>query len=214
MPRTEAGTARYARDTPEFSRIAALSDGVFAIAMTLLVLGLEVPDPRAAPLAETLRERLPNLIAYVLGFGLVANAWWSHHRFVAQLGAFDHALVRTNLLFLGAVALVPFPTGLVGGAPTDRWAVVPFIAVFVVLLVLMLTMVRQAQRGALWRWPLPASLYRWVRASWLAAIAGMSLAAAVGIVVPVAGLVVAAISGSLIEPLISRRAPRGYSEWS
>lgn len=214
MPQNAAGTARYTRDTPEFARVAALSDGVFAIAMTLLVLGLEVPDPRAAPLAEALRERLPNLIAYVLGFGLVANAWWSHHRFVGQLGAFDATLVRTNLVFLGAIALVPFPTGLVGGAPTDRWAVMPFIAVFVVLLVMMLAMVRHAQRHDLWRWPLPASMYRWVRASWLAAIAGMCLAVGVSAAVPVAGLVVAALSGSLVEPLIARLAPRGYSEWA
>ncbi len=202
------------RDTLEFGRIANLSDGVFAIAMTLLVLGIEVPDPSVAALSEQLRERLPNMIAFVLGFGLVGNVWWTHHKFVGQLAAFDPGLLRLNLTFLGVVALAPFPTGMVGSAPTERWAVIPFIVLFVVLIALTVAMVGRAHALGLWRWPLSSALYRWVRLSWLAALGGMTTAALVALVSPVAGLAVAALSGALVEPLIARRAPRGYAERS
>ena len=205
---------RIERDTLEFGRIAYLSDGVFAIAMTLLVLGLEVPDTSVAPLAEQLRERLPNLIAFLLGFGLVGNVWWSHHKFVGQVAAFDPGLLRLNLLFLGVVALAPFPTGMLGSAPTDRWAVIPFIGLFVVLLALSVAMVGRAHALGLWRWPLSPAMYRWVRLSWFAALGVMATAALVALVSPVAGLVVAALSGTVVEPLIVRRAPRGYVERS
>jgi len=210
-----AGSERLIeRDSLEFGRVAGLSDGVFAIAMTLLVLGLEVPDPSAAPLTEQLRDRIPNVIAFLLGFGLVANVWWTHHKFVGQLAAFDTGLLRLNLMFLGIVALAPFPTGMVGNAPTERWAVIPFIVLFVVLIALAVAMVGRAQALGLWRWPLSPALYRWVRLSWLAALGGMATAALVALVSPVAGLSVAALSGALVEPLIARRAPRGYAERS
>lgn len=205
---------RCARDSVEFARVAGLSDGVFAIALTLLVLGLETPDLSVAPLAEQLRERVPNLIGFALGFGLVANVWWAHHAFVGRLAAFDSGLMRRNLLLLALVALAPFPTGLVGAAPTERAAVVPFIGLFLALIGVTLTMVVHAHRAGLWRYPLSAGLYRWVRGSWIAAFAGMFVALLVALWLPVGGLVVATLSGALVEPSIARRAPRGYAEWS
>ncbi len=205
---------RYDRDSPEFGRVANLSDGVFAIAMTLLVLGLEVPAMGGAPLAALLRERIPNLVAFVLGFVLVANMWWAHHKFVSQLGCFEPGLIRLNLLFLGAVALAPFPTGLVGTAPHERAAVVPFILLFIALHCVFLAMVARAHGQQAWRWPLSATMYRWVRFSWLAAIAGMAVALLVALWVPVGGLVVATLNGVVTDRVIARRAPRGYTEWS
>lgn len=205
---------RWERDGVEFGRIVGLSDGVFAIGLTLLVLGLDVPDLSVAPLAEQLRDRLPNLIGFALGFGLVANVWWAHHAFVGRLRAFDARLLRLNLVVLALVALAPFPTGLVGAAPLERAAVLPFIGLFLALIGMNLAMVVHAQRVGAWRVPLPARLYRWVLGSWVAAFAGMLLALLVALVVPVGGLVVATLSGALVEPLIARRAPRGYADWA
>ena len=208
------GTRRIERDSVEFARVANLSDGVFAIALTLLVLGLDVPDVGSVPLTEQLLERVPNLIGFGLGFGLVANVWWAHHAFVGRLAAFDPGLVRLNLLALALVALAPFPTGLVGAAPTDRAAVVFFIGLFLALIGVTLAMVVHAHRFRAWRYPLSADLYRWVRGSWIAAFAGMSTALLVALWLPVGGLIVATLSGALVEPLIARRAPRGYAEWA
>ncbi len=220
MSATEPRTAslpsprRYDRDSPEYGRVANLSDGVFAIAMTLLVLGLEVPAMGEAPLAALLRERIPNLVGFVLGFVLVANMWLAHHKFLSQLRFLEPGLIRLNLLFLGAVALAPFPTGLVGTAPHERAAVIPFIVLFIVLHGVFLALVARAHAQQVWRWPLSRTMYRWVRLGWLAALAGMAIALLVALWIPVAGLVVAALHGAVTDRVIVHRAPSGYGDWA
>jgi uncharacterized membrane protein len=134
MDEGTARSQRYDRGSPEFSRVANLSDAVFAIAMTLLVLTLDRPDSPAGQLARGLLETLPQLVAFALAFALVANIWWAHHKFFSRLGALEPGVVAISLVLLGAVALVPFPTSLIGHAPTERAAVLPFIGVFVVIL--------------------------------------------------------------------------------
>jgi len=203
---------RIERESVEFGRIAGLSDGIFAIAMTLLVLGLEVPDVGAAPLVEQLLGRVPNLIAFALGFALMANVWWFHHKFVGQLAWFDPTMKRLNLLLLGLVALAPFPTGLVGVAPTERAAVVPFVVLFIALTGLALAMVKHAQAVGAWRWPLSPALFRWVQAGWLASLALHVVALMIAFWLPVGALVAMTLSGTA-DALITRNAPRGYREW-
>ena len=80
---------RYGRDTPEFARVANLSDAVFAIAMTLLVLALDAPDVPADRLAAALAAEVPRYVAFVLSFVLVANVWWAHHKFFALVAWID-----------------------------------------------------------------------------------------------------------------------------
>ncbi|QBI18683.1 DUF1211 domain-containing protein [Egibacter rhizosphaerae] len=102
-----SASRRYRRDSVEFSRVANLSDALFAIAMTLLVLRIEVPDVPADQLAGALADQLPQFIAFLLSFAVVANFWWIHHRFIAVLGVVEPGLIAINLVLLGAVALVP-----------------------------------------------------------------------------------------------------------
>jgi uncharacterized membrane protein len=98
------------------SRIEALSDGVFAIAMTLLVLKLEVPEHQHSN-EEMLRQLLdlrPQFMAYVITFLIAGGFWFLHHltfHFIRNVTAF---LVWVNLLFLMFVSLLPFSAGLMG----------------------------------------------------------------------------------------------------
>jgi uncharacterized membrane protein len=98
------------------SRIEALSDGVFAIAMTLLVLKLEVPEHQHSN-EEMLRQLLdlrPQFMAYVITFLIAGGFWFLHHltfHYIRQVTAF---LVWVNLLFLMFVSLLPFSAGLMG----------------------------------------------------------------------------------------------------
>lgn len=100
----------------EFGRIVAFSDGVFAIAITLLVLNLEVPpaadDSRA--LARDLLGLWPHLLAYVISFAVVGRFWLVHHRFFTTLNGFDGTLMTLNLVYLGLIVLVPFSSDLLG----------------------------------------------------------------------------------------------------
>ncbi|MGM0819568.1 MAG: TMEM175 family protein, partial [Actinomycetota bacterium] len=73
---------RYSRGSVEFSRIANLSDALFAIAMTLLVLRIEAPDAEGDALAGAVIAQWPQLLAFVISFAVVAHFWWVHHGFV------------------------------------------------------------------------------------------------------------------------------------
>jgi uncharacterized membrane protein len=210
----EEAPAHYRRDSLEFARVANLSDAVFAIAMTLLVLGLEVPDLRAADLGSELVGLTPHLLAFVLSFALVANIWWQHHKLFSRLAFVDRPLIALDLAMLGLVALVPFPTGLLGSYPSSRAAVLPFIGVFVLLTVLFVASIHHAQRVAAWTHPMPEQVHSWVVAGYLTAITMMLAAAAIAFVSPLAALAVLACSSLPEVVLIARRAPAEYRSWA
>jgi uncharacterized membrane protein len=99
-------------------RITAFSDGVFAIAITLLVLNLKVPDlPQDAPAADllaALAEDLPNVQAYVVTFLVVGLFWMTHHRTFSFIRRYDGLLVWLNLLLLLCICVLPYPTAMLG----------------------------------------------------------------------------------------------------
>jgi len=98
-------------------RTIAFSDGVFAIAITLLVLNIEVPDlhPETAhALRHALDEALPDLIGYGIGFYVIGKFWLGHHDLFGNLRALTLRMQNANLLYLATIALLPFPTGVLG----------------------------------------------------------------------------------------------------
>lgn len=100
----------------EFARIVAFSDGVFAIAITLLVLNLDVPPSAddSAGLARDLLRQWPHLLAYVISFAVIGRFWLVHHRFFMTLGGFDGTLMLLNLGYLALIALIPFSSDVLG----------------------------------------------------------------------------------------------------
>jgi uncharacterized membrane protein len=96
----------------DLGRIAAFTDGVMAVAITLLVLNLEAPRVPDGELDDALVDLIPSLIAYLLAFALVGRFWVIHHRLFETLRAFDATLMTLNLAFLSLIALVPFATDL------------------------------------------------------------------------------------------------------
>ncbi len=107
----------------EFNRIVAFSDGVFAIAITLLVLGLLIPEGEKN-LTETLLDQDADLIAYAISFAVIGRLWISHHRFFATLERFDGALMGLNLVYLAFLVLVPFTSQVLGDYSRQTAAVV------------------------------------------------------------------------------------------
>jgi uncharacterized membrane protein len=95
------------------ARVTAFSDGVFAVAITLLVLSLQPPqlsDAVAAHhLARAVLDLWPKLLSYMLSFVIVGIYWVSHHNTFALFRRVDRALLWINLLFLMCVAFVPLP---------------------------------------------------------------------------------------------------------
>ncbi len=104
------GTGRSLRTT----RLEAFSDGVFAIAITLLVLEIALRPPGSA--LEQIFRAWPAYLAYVVSFLTIGAAWLEHSLLTDRLARADPMLLRLNLLLLLVVGFLPFPTGLVSEA--------------------------------------------------------------------------------------------------
>ena len=99
----------------ETSRVEAFSDGVMAIAITILVLDLMLPATvhvEEGHLLETLADRWPTYVAYLAAFVTIGIIWLNHHTLVSRIARFDARLHWLNLTLLLGVATLPFPTTL------------------------------------------------------------------------------------------------------
>jgi uncharacterized membrane protein len=110
------------------TRLEAFSDGVLAVAITLLVLDLHV-DAAGGSLGAQLRHEWPSFVAYVLSFFIIGVIWVNHHALFALAARIDRPLLFYNLLLLMWVTTIPFTTStlasfLRSGGSDTRWAVV------------------------------------------------------------------------------------------
>jgi uncharacterized membrane protein len=105
------------------SRFESFSDGVFAFAITLLVLGFSLPAIRFTSnhdLTAALLALWPNLIAFALSFGVIGIMWQNHHAMFRQVESIDRTTVFWNLLLLAGTAFIPFATSALGQYPTMK----------------------------------------------------------------------------------------------
>jgi uncharacterized membrane protein len=108
LPRLERGR--------DLSRILSFTDGVFAIAITLLVLQIEVPRnaTSASDLIEKLGDQSADFTAFAISFVVIGSFWISNHRFMRTVREFDRGLMLLLLLYLGFMVLIPFTSQLMG----------------------------------------------------------------------------------------------------
>ena len=118
----EARTPQAGRD---LDRIVFFSDAVFAIAITILVLDIRVPEGLSpAELPAQLLDLGPRYVSYVISFLVLAIYWQAHHKVFKPITGYDGTLVWLNVLFLMAVAFLPFPTSLLGEYSEEQISVV------------------------------------------------------------------------------------------
>jgi uncharacterized membrane protein len=99
----------------EFGRIVAFSDGVFSIAITLLVLSLTIDKGIPSDkLAHELWERHEALLAYAISFAVIGRFWVVHHSFFSEVTAFDGKLIGLNMFYLAWIVLIPFSSQVLG----------------------------------------------------------------------------------------------------
>jgi uncharacterized membrane protein len=105
------------------ARVMALSDGVFAIVITLLVLEIRVPDLTGVQrLADALSEIRPSFVAFLISFLVVAIAWTGHRDLFALIRLTDRHLVWLNLLYMLPLTLLPFGAALISRHPREMVA--------------------------------------------------------------------------------------------
>lgn len=111
-------------------RLVALADGVFAIAITLLVLDISVPPGLdSEKYHQALSDVLPNLGAYGISLAVLAGFWRDHRAIFRPVRQVDGSVITLTVLGLGLAALVPFPTALVSEYGDERTSVVIYSAV-------------------------------------------------------------------------------------
>ena len=167
---TPETTAGHPRDGVLFERVGRLSDGVFAISLTLLVLNFEVPETGDG-IRDGLIDAVPTAIAFVVTVFVVALFWRNHHALFSEFRALDWPLVGANFVYLGLIALVPFPNELIGAFPDEPLSFVVFASLMVALSTVETGMYAYAIRRDLLRSEITPAAIRVERYRGLAAIA-------------------------------------------
>ena len=132
------------------TRLEAFSDGVFAIAATLLVLEFSVDAASGPDLGHALLELWPSYLAYVTSFLTIGIIWINHHYCIATIARCDRVFLFLNLLLLLTVGFLPFPTKLVAqylNQPGEQAAVLAYDATFVVMSIIYNAWWRYASTG-------------------------------------------------------------------
>jgi uncharacterized membrane protein len=192
----------YERDSLEFLRVINISDAVFAIAMTLLVLTLDIPDVPSDQLGGALIAQSSQFAALILSFSLVAMIWWQHHSHMALLIKMDPLLIALNMIFLGVVILVPYPTNLIGNDPQARAALIFFVLTFILLnLIFILIMIRANSIGAFTE-PMTGKTFTGELVGWFVGIFVLIIALIVGLWYPLVSLIILAVT-LIISPILS-----------
>jgi uncharacterized membrane protein len=106
------------------NRLESFSDGVMAVAITLLVLGVAVPELHSREsLVHALGEEWPQYFAYVVSFITIGIIWINHHAMISRLRDADHTILMLNIVLLMTISALPFATDLLATylrRPTDQ----------------------------------------------------------------------------------------------
>ncbi|HKR98793.1 MAG TPA: TMEM175 family protein [Candidatus Dormibacteraeota bacterium] len=174
------------------ARLEAFSDGVIAVAITLLALDLAVPGPGHGTLLSQLGDRWPSFVAYLISFFTIGIIWVNHHARVADIAKVDRTLLFLNLILLLFVVAIPFATAtmaeyLTAGGADARTSMVLYAGVFQGMGIAFAAMFEWSLKEGRLHHPIPKELRNLVR-----------LRFSIGAVAYVAAIIVAFIS-----PLIS-----------
>jgi uncharacterized membrane protein len=205
---------RYDRESVEFARFLTFNDGLFAIAMTLLVVSIAVPTisspDSTSDLADALNDLSANFISFFISFAVIGRYWMAHHQFVSLLRAIDQPFISLNLLYLAFIAFLPFPTALLGEYFENPLSIAIYAVNVAIVSGMEVILFRRAYRAELLRQRLTPDVYRF------GVLASLSPVAFFVLSIPVAFLStgVAVAMWFLAIPFglaVNRRAPEGTS---
>ncbi|HLM25909.1 MAG TPA: TMEM175 family protein [Thermoleophilaceae bacterium] len=177
---------KYPRGEEEFGRVLSFSDGVYAIAITLLVLSIDLPHlsvgGSANELLDSLSDTEPQIISYAISFAVIGRFWIAHHQFFSRLHALDGGVIALNLVSLAVIAFLPFPTDVLGNYFENPVAVALYAVNVAAISALEVLMFDRAHKQDLLDPRLSESVFRWSRAGALAPVVFFSLSVPVAFV--------------------------------
>jgi uncharacterized membrane protein len=149
----------------EFDRFANFADAIYAISMTLVVVGIAVPklndDTSSRELLDQLHDLWPNILTFFIVFFVVGSYWVAHHRFVGWLASIDSWMLHVQLVYLAVIAFLPFPAALLGTLGDNLVALASFALAMAAASLLETVMITHAYRAGLFAHPLSREAYRW-----------------------------------------------------
>lgn len=167
---------RRADNEVEFGRIVAFSDGVFSIAITLLVLNLGIDKGLTeGQIDNALWDQREMFLSYAISFAVIGRFWLVHHRFFAEVQAFDSRLIGLNLVYLGWIVLIPFSSEVLGEYGGKTTAVVIYSVNLAVVVLLGLLMSVDARRRGLTKIDDRTHRENQIRATYIAGIFLLSI---------------------------------------
>lgn len=134
----------------ETGRIEAFSDGVLAIAITLLVLEIRLPETEETGLLRALLESWPSYFAYIVSFTTIGVMWLNHHQIFKVIKRIDNVFILLNTLLLMLITFVNFPTVVMAdylGKPDEKVAGVFYAGTFVITAIIFNLLWRYAAAG-------------------------------------------------------------------
>ena len=167
----------FLKHTHTHGRLCAVSDGVYAFALTLLVLDLKVPEVAGITnpqLTTDLLQQIPNFIAYAIGFSVVAFFWMNHHRIFQSVTSCDARTLILNFAHLLFISLTPYSASLIGHYEGDRIATIVFSSNLGLASLSMIVLAQYVLARKEWRTNETGGT--WVKVPWWTAYTGPGIA--------------------------------------
>lgn len=140
---------RFRRDSIEFGRVVSLTDGIYSVAMTLLVVSIGVPKVSPEHLEEELLSIHGDLLTFIMAVAVLAFYWLSNHHFVRHLAAIDSVYAGLNMIYLALVAFLPLPTALLDRYSHEPITIVLYISVLLLISLMELGLFSRAHQAKL-----------------------------------------------------------------
>lgn len=187
------------------------ADAVFAIALTLIVVGIEVPElPESATndeLLDQLGDLVPAFVSFFVSFAVIGGYWIAHHRFVNTLDEVDTPFMWAHLMYLSVIGFLPFPSALFGRFDENAVAFTMFALTLAAASAMETVLVWRAQRAKLARVPISEQAFRWVVVSSISPVVLFAVSVPVAFfVAPWVGIVIWFLNVP-IGAFLNRRAP-------
>jgi uncharacterized membrane protein len=167
----------FLKHTHTHDRLCAVSDGVYAFALTLLVLDLKVPEVAGITnpqLTTDLLQQIPNFIAYAIGFSVVAFFWMNHHRIFQSVTSCNARVLIFNFAHLLFISLTPYSASLIGHYEGDRIATIVFSSNLGLASLSMIVLAQYVLAKKEWRTNETGGT--WVKVPWWTAYTGPGIA--------------------------------------
>lgn len=161
IPDLERGT--------DLSRIVAFTDGVFAIAITLIVLQLDVPNEIGSGSElwqQVFRDQGVDFVAFLISFAVIGRYWVLNHQMMRTIGAFDHRMLGLLLFYLLFIVLIPFSSELLGEHGDLRLSLAVYIVNLVMVNFSTTLLMLHVRRAGLEKREYLGVMDSWIKASW------------------------------------------------